>query len=59
MTDESYNEPLGETEVEIEIKAVGLNFRDLMIAMGEHMAFSIGSEGAGEWEQRKISRRTF
>lgn len=48
VTDESYYEPLGETEVEIEIRAVGLNFRDLMIAMGEHMAYSIGSEGAGK-----------
>ncbi|KAJ4863148.1 KR domain-containing protein [Trichoderma breve] len=34
-------------EVEIEIKAVGLNFRDLMIAMGEHTAYSMGSEAAG------------
>lgn len=47
VTDEVFNEPLGDTEVEIDIRAVGLNFRDLMIAMGEHMAYSLGSEAAG------------
>jgi acyl transferase domain-containing protein len=47
VTDEIYNEPLSDTEVEIEIRAVGLNFRDLMIAMGEHTAYSMGSEAAG------------
>lgn len=47
VTDETFDQPLGEYEVEIEVKAVGLNFRDLMIAMGEHMAFGMGSEGAG------------
>ncbi|KAL7959326.1 hypothetical protein V8C34DRAFT_280434 [Trichoderma compactum] len=47
VTDETYNQPLSDTEVEIEIRAVGLNFRDLMIAMGEHTAYSMGSEAAG------------
>jgi acyl transferase domain-containing protein/SAM-dependent methyltransferase len=47
VTDETYDEPLSDTEVEIEIRAVGLNFRDLMIAMGEHTAYSMGSEAAG------------
>ncbi|KAF2766275.1 KR-domain-containing protein [Teratosphaeria nubilosa] len=47
VNDEHYNKPLGDTEVEIDIKAVGLNFRDLMIAMGEHMAWSIGCEASG------------
>ncbi|KAL3426455.1 beta-ketoacyl synthase domain-containing protein [Phlyctema vagabunda] len=47
ITDPIYNEPLTETQVEIKIKAVGLNFRDLMIAMGEHMAYSLGNEAAG------------
>ncbi|KEF55685.1 uncharacterized protein A1O9_08435 [Exophiala aquamarina CBS 119918] len=47
VTDPDYNQELGSTEVEIEIKAVGLNFRDLMIAMGEHMAYSMGNEAAG------------
>lgn len=47
VTDEIYDTGLSETEVEIEIRAVGLNFRDLMIAMGEHTAYSMGSEAAG------------
>ncbi|KAL2006065.1 hypothetical protein VTN00DRAFT_9719 [Thermoascus crustaceus] len=29
------------------IKAVGLNFRDIMIAMGQHNAVTLGSNGAG------------
>ena len=47
VTDEIYDQPLAPTQVEIDIKAVGLNFRDLMIAMGEHMAYSMGNEAAG------------
>ncbi|KAH8815396.1 iterative type I polyketide synthase [Xylogone sp. PMI_703] len=47
VTDEIYDQPLAPTQVEIDIKAVGLNFRDLMIAMGEHMAYSLGNEAAG------------
>lgn len=47
VTDTVYYEPLGDTQVEIDIRAVGLNFRDLMIAMGEHMAYSLGNEAAG------------
>lgn len=46
-TDEGYRKHLGETEVEVETKAVGLNFRDLMIAMGEYMASAFGVEAAG------------
>lgn len=48
VTDDLYEKPLGETEVEIDIKAVGLNFRDLIVAMGEHMAYSLGYEAAGK-----------
>jgi SAM-dependent methyltransferase len=47
VSDPVFNTPLDPTHVEIEIKAMGLNFRDLMIAMGEHMAYSIGCEAAG------------
>jgi NADPH:quinone reductase-like Zn-dependent oxidoreductase len=47
VTDVNYYEPLGDTQVEIDIRAVGLNFRDLMIAMGEHTACSFGCEAAG------------
>lgn len=46
-TDPVYFEPLGEQDVEIKVKAVGLNFRDVMIAMGEHYSLSFGSEGSG------------
>lgn len=48
VTDDLYDKPLGTTEVEIAIKGVGLNFRDLIVAMGEHMAYSLGYEAAGE-----------
>lgn len=34
-------------EVEIEIKAAGLNFRDIMVAMGEVVNNILGYEGAG------------
>ncbi|KAH8588918.1 putative polyketide synthase [Bisporella sp. PMI_857] len=47
VTDTAHSLPLADTEVEVDIRAVGLNFRDVMIAMGEHMAYSLGSEGAG------------
>lgn len=47
VTDAVYDTPLDPTHVEIEVKAMGLNFRDLMIAMGEHMAYSIGCEASG------------
>jgi SAM-dependent methyltransferase len=50
VTDPVYDEPLDDTQVEIDIKAVALNFRDLMIAMGEHMAYSMGNEAAGKAE---------
>ncbi|KAK5957266.1 Type I Iterative PKS [Knufia fluminis] len=47
VTDEIYLEPLADTHVEIDIRAAAMNFRDLMIAMGEHMAYSMGNEAAG------------
>lgn len=46
-TDPVWFEPLGELDVEVKIHAVGLNFRDIMIAMGEHNALTFGNEGAG------------
>ncbi|PGH20080.1 hypothetical protein AJ80_03730 [Polytolypa hystricis UAMH7299] len=46
-TDPIWYEPLEEYDVEIKVKAVGLNFRDVMIAIGEHNAMALGSEGAG------------
>lgn len=40
VTDDIYDRPLDPTHVEFEVKAMGLNFRDLMIAMGGHYALS-------------------
>ena len=34
-------------DVEVEIKATGLNFRDIMSAMGEVGGDTLGAEGAG------------
>ncbi|HEY8810013.1 MAG TPA: SDR family NAD(P)-dependent oxidoreductase, partial [Solirubrobacterales bacterium] len=42
------NEPLGPTEVRIAVRASGLNFRDVLIALGVYPGEeSMGSEGAG------------
>lgn len=46
-TDPVWPRPLGEAEVEFKVKAVGLNFRDIMIAMGEHDSVTFGNEAAG------------
>jgi NADPH:quinone reductase-like Zn-dependent oxidoreductase/acyl carrier protein len=40
--------PLGPTEVRIEMRAAGLNFRDVMVALGHYPGeATIGGEGAG------------
>ncbi|OCL09857.1 hypothetical protein AOQ84DRAFT_403376 [Glonium stellatum] len=46
-TDPVWYRPLAARDVEVEIKAVGLNFRDVLIAMGEHVAACLGNEAAG------------
>ncbi|PTB63211.1 polyketide synthase [Trichoderma citrinoviride] len=46
-TDPVWARPMGENEVEVEVRAVGLNFRDVLIAMGEHVAACLGNEAAG------------
>ncbi|KAK8093927.1 hypothetical protein PG997_000612 [Apiospora hydei] len=43
----AYQEPLPVDQIEVEIKATGLNFRDVMVAMGEVAAATFGHEGAG------------
>ncbi|KAL8336217.1 hypothetical protein RB601_000166 [Gaeumannomyces tritici] len=43
----AYQEPLPAGQIEVEIKATGLNFRDVMVAMGEVAAATFGHEGAG------------
>ena len=45
--DHSLSEPLRPDEVEIEVRAVGLNFRDLLICMGEVADTYLGNECAG------------
>lgn len=40
-------EPLGDYEIEMEVMAAGLNFRDIMIGMGEIAHDCFGFEGSG------------
>ncbi|ODA80867.1 hypothetical protein RJ55_03827 [Drechmeria coniospora] len=40
-------EPLGAEEVEIDVKASGINFRDVMVALGQIPDRAFGFEGAG------------
>lgn len=40
-------QPIKPDEVEIEVKAAGLNFRDIMVAMGEVVNNILGYEGSG------------
>ncbi|PWY77309.1 hypothetical protein BO94DRAFT_559174 [Aspergillus sclerotioniger CBS 115572] len=47
VKDNDRKKSLGHSEVEVEIKAVGVNFRDLLIAMGQPVGTNIGVEGAG------------
>jgi hypothetical protein len=47
VDDELYAEPLQDSEIEIEVRAVGLNFRDVMIAMGQLSDTYLGDECAG------------
>jgi len=47
IDDDSSNEPLSNDEVEIEVKAVGLNFKDIMIAMGQLQERALGVECSG------------
>ena len=42
-----YETQLALDDVEVEIKATGLNFRDIMSAMGEVGRDTLGAEGAG------------
>ncbi|KAH8803554.1 hypothetical protein F5884DRAFT_888903, partial [Xylogone sp. PMI_703] len=47
VDDARYMEPLGENDVEIETKAFGLNFLDIMISMGQVPGGGIGAECSG------------
>ncbi|KAL7956644.1 putative polyketide synthase [Trichoderma compactum] len=44
---DEYPLPLGDREVEIKVKAVGMNFHDVMIAMGQIQDINLGVECSG------------
>lgn len=47
-TDEDYKgTPLADYEIEVDVRAVGLNFKDLLVAMGEIAQPGFGHEAAG------------
>lgn len=47
LEDKEQGKPLGPGEVEIEVKAAGLNFRDILIALGRLNQTAMGGECAG------------
>ncbi|OJJ97005.1 hypothetical protein ASPACDRAFT_63311 [Aspergillus aculeatus ATCC 16872] len=47
VEDKSLRDPLKPDEVEIQVKAVGLNFRDVLIALGRLESDTLGAEFAG------------
>ncbi|OAX79463.1 hypothetical protein ACJ72_06218 [Emergomyces africanus] len=47
VTDNAYTLPLGDADIEIDVRAVGLNFVDLLSIMGEGVGDVIGREAAG------------
>lgn len=47
VDDKRMNDPLPANEVEIEIKAAGVNFRDVMMAMGQIKIENLGGECSG------------
>ncbi|KAJ5788006.1 hypothetical protein N7457_002996 [Penicillium paradoxum] len=47
VDDEEYAKPLGSGEVEVEVKAVGMNFHDVMISMGQIADTDLGVECSG------------
>jgi NADPH:quinone reductase-like Zn-dependent oxidoreductase len=47
LEDKEQSQPLGPDKVEIEVKAVGLNFRDILFALGRPNRTAMGGECAG------------
>ncbi|KAI2485626.1 Mycocerosic acid synthase [Pyrenophora tritici-repentis] len=45
--DETYHTPLPEDWIEIEVKAVGLNFKDVLVALGNLAENKLGVDGSG------------
>lgn len=47
VEDEAYETPIGDEEIEIEVKAVGVNFKDCLVALGRVNQNTMGVECAG------------
>ncbi|KAF2798819.1 reducing type I polyketide synthase [Melanomma pulvis-pyrius CBS 109.77] len=47
IEDDIFNQPLESDEVEIEVRAAGLNFRDVLVALGRISSPVYGSEASG------------
>ncbi|KAF7595519.1 hypothetical protein BBP40_005855 [Aspergillus hancockii] len=47
VDDPSTEEPLAKNEVEIEVKGIGLNFKDIMVSMGQLQEPALGLECSG------------
>lgn len=47
VEDVKYHTDLAPDEIEIEVKSVGINFRDLVVLLGKHHGDSLGCECAG------------
>lgn len=45
--DFQHQQPLGDNEIELKIKAVGLNFRDVLVALGQIPCSTFGNECSG------------
>lgn len=47
VDDDTWTKPLGQHDVEIEVRATSLNFLDIMVAMGEILDTNLGIEASG------------
>ncbi|ERF74612.1 hypothetical protein EPUS_00742 [Endocarpon pusillum Z07020] len=47
VDDDGVTEPLGPLDIEVKVEAVGVNFRDVMTALGQLPSKDLGLEGAG------------
>ncbi|GLB22767.1 type I Iterative Polyketide synthase (PKS) [Aspergillus tubingensis] len=48
VEDKNLQKPLGPKDIQIKVKAVGLNFRDVLVALGRLESDTLGAEFAGE-----------
>ena len=47
VDDERFLQELSDDEVEIEVRAVGLNFKDVMMGLGQILSEALGGEASG------------